>query len=714
MEDGEIYSYLPVGRLMRSSYTNGCKKMVLALAACIPLFLACKTISAANSSELRSKVADKPVAIIYRYVINLESTFSEDTQPWLPQLKSLKQYTFYTSRYKHKKKTWYRLRIGFFASHNSANRVVEILKPYYPGIWVDRIRSDEFLRMKNWEANKGKKISKTVKSIRQEKQAPAKKMIVKVGVPAHSNSHLMELARRALAEKKYRDAAQYYMQVLSAKDGKYQQKAQELLGVSREKNGQLAHAKAEYELYLKKYPKGEGAERVKQRLLALMTARFDPKRRMVEKPKGNAYWSSFGSIAQFLRRNAFNTGGISTQNQTLQSDVVISARRRGERYDLKTFISADHFYDADNPKVNYNAKLSSLYAELVEKQGAYSGKIGRFTRNSDGVMGRMDGVLGNVSLNKKWKLNAIIGHPVDSSTSNTGANKPFYSIGLYAGTFKQSWDLNFYYFSRKVESMVDRQALGGEIRYLGAKQTAFALLDYDTYFNKLNTLFLVSNWRLPRNSLINLTVNYRMSPLLMTTSALQGQGTTSIDSLKKTYSDKEIKQLALDRTAVYKSLTISGARALTDKYSINGDVTISNLSGTPASGGVDATPPTGNEFFYGIQFIGLNLYSKTDTSVGEIGYEDTSNYLKYKLAASTRWRDENKWSYRPKLAYEIRDNVNGSKATKISPSLRVDYRYSKKTKFEFEILYEDIAVKSPAQGNESNYSISVGYIYDFF
>ena len=37
--------------------------------------------------------------------------------------------------------------------------------------------------------------------------------------------------------------------------------AQELLGVVRERNGQLAHAKAEYEIYLAKYPDGPGAER---------------------------------------------------------------------------------------------------------------------------------------------------------------------------------------------------------------------------------------------------------------------------------------------------------------------------------------------------------------------------------------------------------------------------------------------------------------------
>ena len=46
--------------------------------------------------------------------------------------------------------------------------------------------------------------------------------------------------------------------------------AQELLGLAREKNGQTAHAKAEYQRYLALYPDADGAARVRQRLAALL------------------------------------------------------------------------------------------------------------------------------------------------------------------------------------------------------------------------------------------------------------------------------------------------------------------------------------------------------------------------------------------------------------------------------------------------------------
>src|SRR5262249_56885496 len=47
---------------------------------------------------------------------------------------------------------------------------------------------------------------------------------------------------------------------------------QELLGLARERSGQLAHAKAEYQEYLRRYPNGEAANRVARQLVALSAA----------------------------------------------------------------------------------------------------------------------------------------------------------------------------------------------------------------------------------------------------------------------------------------------------------------------------------------------------------------------------------------------------------------------------------------------------------
>ena len=42
-----------------------------------------------------------------------------------------------------------------------------------------------------------------------------------------------------------------------------------MLGIARERNGQMAHAKAEYEEYLRRYPEGPAADRIRSRLKAI-------------------------------------------------------------------------------------------------------------------------------------------------------------------------------------------------------------------------------------------------------------------------------------------------------------------------------------------------------------------------------------------------------------------------------------------------------------
>ena len=64
----------------------------------------------------------------------------------------------------------------------------------------------------------------------------------------------MEKARIAIVGKKYEMAIRLYTKVIQSNNKLYQQEAQEYLGVARERNGQLAHAKAEYQIYLKNIP----------------------------------------------------------------------------------------------------------------------------------------------------------------------------------------------------------------------------------------------------------------------------------------------------------------------------------------------------------------------------------------------------------------------------------------------------------------------------
>ena len=82
----------------------------------------------------------------------------------------------------------------------------------------------------------------------------------------------LDKARKAFAHKDYATAIPLLTKVLEQPEFPRRAEAQELMGLARERNRQLAHAKAEYEEYLRRYPDGKAVKRVKERLRALAWA----------------------------------------------------------------------------------------------------------------------------------------------------------------------------------------------------------------------------------------------------------------------------------------------------------------------------------------------------------------------------------------------------------------------------------------------------------
>lgn len=87
---------------------------------------------------------------------------------------------------------------------------------------------------------------------------------------------LLADARQSIVEKNFDHGIQLLTKLLELPRNSKSADAQELLGIARERNGQMAHAKAEYEIYLKTYPDADGVERVRQRLTSIETAEGMP------------------------------------------------------------------------------------------------------------------------------------------------------------------------------------------------------------------------------------------------------------------------------------------------------------------------------------------------------------------------------------------------------------------------------------------------------
>jgi tetratricopeptide (TPR) repeat protein len=624
-------------------------------------------------------------------------------------------------------KRWHRLRLGFFADAASAREAVESLNAAYPQAWVARATQQERRQHARSQAASGAPgaapAARATASAARQPTAPVPSQPTTPAagraLTAEEQTALMDEARTAMTAGDYRRAKQIYTKILLLPPGKYSQEAQELLGLARERNGQIAHAKAEYEQYLRQYPDGPGAERVQQRLAGLLTASKLPQEKLRSESATNSAsnWQVFGSFSQFYRRDVFHpeSGSETTTQSTVFSNLNATVRNRGKDFDFRAQFTGGYDWDLLDSSDSEN-RLSELYLDGLARNPGLSARLGRQTRSSGGVLGRFDGALLGYQISPSVAANVVVGFPV-ARTSDTAVDtdKYFYGVSFDLGTYWDHWDFQTYIIEQKANDLTDRRAVGGELRYFDSQRSFFSLVDYDIYFNKLNTILGVGTWRFDRGTSINANIDYRNSPILTLTNAIQGQGVGALEELRALFSDEELKQLALDRTATSTTATLGASHPLSAQFQISGDVTVTHLSGTPASGGVPANPGTGYEFLYNLQFTGSSVIKTGDLGILGLRYADLDRSNLYTLSLNGRYPLIPDFRINPRFDVIYRKNKNDSgKRVTYRPFLRLEYQLKRNIRFESEIggdWIEDDGVF----GSETirTYFVNLGYRVDF-
>ena len=242
-----------------------------------------------------------------------------------------------------------------------------------------------------------------------------------------------------------------------------------------------------------------------------------------------------------------------------------------------------------------------------------------------------------------------------------------------------------------------------------------SFIDYDISYDSLNTLILLGTWTLADRTTINASFDYRNSPILTTSNALQGQTARNLDKLLDSFTKDQVRDLAEDRTAESTSVTLGAAHPLTGKFQISGDITTTKLSDTKTSGGVEKVPGTDYEFFYNLQFIGSNLLMPGDVSVAGLRYSDTTSSHTASLSLNSRFPFRNVWRVNPRMRIDYRDNTSNNSTQWIAaPSMRIDYRWRKRYRFETEFGGEWSTQELPNDTQDaSSFFFNLGYRADF-
>lgn len=644
---------------------------------------------------------------LYKFAVNLESSQNKNkTSITLEQFNVSSEYKIYQTEVNlGRNKSFYRLRVGFFKSRKEAARVARKFKSKYSKLWVDRLHKQDREVLVKWVSlrkNQPKKINKSSNSRESAGSAEDKEKLA---------VQLMNRANDAMKDKKFRLAAGIYTRIISLGKTSKLQQSMEFLGLAREKNGQLIHARADYRLYLRKYSSGEDSARVRQRLLSLKTLLLMPRKRLKNKKSKRSDGRFYGSLLQFYRKDVV----AESSNETLSTNANFLYRKRTDSVNIKSQFNVNHTKYLDNSSNEDRLRVNTLFIDVADLNSNKSIRFGRQSQNKGGVLGRMDGAWLGYRLNPTWKLNLVAGYPVLTSISNNAQkNRLFWGVSADIGTIAKHWNFNVYTIKQEIDSIVDRNAVGGEVRYRKGQQNHFALIDYDIHFSDLNTFYYVGNWQFDNKAAVIVTLTKRNSPILTSINATQGQASQSIDALLQTYTEAEIHQIAKDRTAKYNSASVSTTIPLNSKWSFIADATVSSFSATPASAGVAATEGTGNEYFYSAQFVGYNVFNADETSRYQYRYDDTKSFERLRLTASTRFRlKDNKWRFRPQVTLENRINSNGGTKRQVTAGIKLDYKLKRKLKLELDVSFEKAKTDFPVSITENNYYISAGFIWDF-
>ncbi len=562
-------------------------------------------------------------------------------------------------------------------------------------------------------------------------------------------------ARIAITAGEYSQATQLLTKLVGMPDHARSADAQELLGVVRERNGQLAHAKAEYEIYLEKYPDSEGADRVRQRLAAILTAEAEPPEKLREAgpgydgptdqvstirsiprrsdryrganetelpPEKSTFSATVSSFYYFnqgsTRFSEFEIGTVDENEEVFQNSIVTTLDASGtyntEGYNFSWRVAGDHEYEFDIDQNKF--RFSRIYGDIESKENGLAFRFGRQTRYDGGVFGRFDGAMLTFPITETMTSKFIIGQNVDTTSDDLfDSDQIIYGASLHFDDILEGVDTSIYFIQQNVGSYTDRQAIGFDAQYLNNNTSVFALLDYDLTFGRIGTARISGTHIFADQSSLTLSADITHSPYLTLSNALQGQMATTLDELRATFSLDQIEQLALDRTTTTKSFTSAYSIPLNEKWRFSIDGSLFSTSGNPASGGVAAVPSPGLEFYTSTQFVGTGIFSDTDVVSAALRLADTAQSKLVQVDVYRRFNVSDKLRLKPraKIGYRDLTTADGQELF-LLPSLTANYKLNKTTDFEVEIGGRISSLETPAFKEERNeFYIFAGFWKEF-
>jgi tetratricopeptide (TPR) repeat protein len=600
------------------------------------------------------------------YSVNLDSSQTKYPRDTVEAAAASLQTQAYVSETDIEDQHWYRLRAGPFTTRKEAERVLKIAQATYPRAWL--AVNDE---QTDLSAVEHAGVAST--GARGPTDPP---------LPEDERAQILRDARAALEKHKYPEAVDLLNRLLRQPEYPARRDAQELMGLVRERAGQLAQAKAEYEEYLSRYPDGPGASRVRGRLQTLASASLSPKSTGEFGAAAKNRWTMAGSAAVSYQYGKDQTvsAGTSTTTNSINSALVygdLLLRDRGDRYDFTARLDGGYTHNLTTAFGGSQDRTTAAYAELTDRIFGVTARVGRQSLASQGIVGLFDGLFVGYQVNSKFSLSAAAGLPAYTGYSAVSSHEKFGTVTAEFDPFHQAWVFDTYFFDQTVEGQTDRRSIGLQTRYSVAGRTAVALIDYDIAFQQLNSATLIGNAKVGQYWILSFDADHRRSPLLELNNALIGESALDLNALQGrpfNYTPSQIRQFALDRTSTSNTFVVSASRPFGERWQFMTDVGAFELSGTPASGGVTATRSTGLDKSISVQMAGSSLMQANDLHIFSARFDDSPQARSTTLSWDARFVVSGNWRLGPRLSVEqLNDPSLGGKQMLYLPQVRGDW-----------------------------------------
>ena len=557
----------------------------------------------------------------------------------------------------------------------------------------------------------------------------------------------------------YPKAVNRMNRILSLPQNQQSMAAQALVGEAREKNGEIAKARAEYELYLKLYPNAADVPRIKQRMAALPAV--DTVRRpaaRVVRDDRPAEWTVNAGVSSYFfgGQSKQDDGPMKRDQESLVSSVNLSARLRDSVTDTRFVFRDTDSQNFMRPSRNYN-RVYSAYAERTDREVGYFVRVGRQNPNGAGVLERFDGITGSYNLNPDWKVGAVYGEAVEFGSP---FQKKFYGGNIELAPQVGRPGASLYGIEQNIDGILNRRAVGSEFRYFDGQISGFGMLDYDLLYKGLNIGMAQANYLDKWGNNYFMSYDYRQSPTYSLTNALSTAGYSTVTDMVSNVGITQARQLVSESTALSTMFATGVTIPMGERWQFGVDYRMSEISGTNATIPLaqmckelqdDANPndplcvdgprgtlrisemgicqvdsydlvtrtcratsdASGRTNMYSAQAIGTNLFVPNGVGVAYLGYIAGPNYTGQNLGLSYIYPFIENWRLESNARYYTQKSDSGQNMTQFSPSMKLVHQWGTSLSLEGELGYSESKNTGTTESKNRREYLYLGIRWDY-